>query len=148
MHATARKPEQAKELQDIKTEQLSIAALDTSDPDAIRHWAAQLQGKTKFDVSHSFGPCEWQYSVVIESFRSFLHSLTIQASSVIVSRVRAPYSTSSMLLESQTLHGLISPLLMLRGCWIASRPMQSALYSSYNNSWRMGFWGKAALSPT
>lgn len=54
MHATARKPEQAKELQDIKTEQLSIAALDTSDPDAIRHWAAQLQGKTKFDVSHPF----------------------------------------------------------------------------------------------
>lgn len=51
VHATARKPEQAKELQGLKTEQLSISALDTSDPDAIRHWAAELKGHKKFDVS-------------------------------------------------------------------------------------------------
>ena len=51
VHATARRPEQAKELQDIKTQQLSITSLDTSEPDTIRHWAAQLQGQKKFDVS-------------------------------------------------------------------------------------------------
>ena len=51
VHATARRPEQAKELQDIKTDQLSITSLDTSDPDTIRHWAAQLKGQKKFDVS-------------------------------------------------------------------------------------------------
>ena len=51
VHATARKPDQAAELQAIKTEKLAITALDTSEPDAIRHWAAHLQGQRKFDVS-------------------------------------------------------------------------------------------------
>lgn len=50
VHATARKPEEAKQLQDLKTKDLTIAALDTSDPNAIRQWAAQLKGQRKFDV--------------------------------------------------------------------------------------------------
>jgi len=49
VHATARKPDEAKGLQDLSTEKLTIAKLDTADPDSIRSWAKKLKGQQQFD---------------------------------------------------------------------------------------------------
>ncbi len=51
VHATARKPDEAKGLQGLATEKLTVGQLDTADPDSIQKWAKKLKGQPKFDVS-------------------------------------------------------------------------------------------------
>lgn len=51
VHATARKPDASKGLQDLKrnNESLSLATLDVANPNSISAWAASLQGRKQFD---------------------------------------------------------------------------------------------------
>ena len=54
VHATARKPDQAKGLQELASEKLSIGQLDTGDEKSIKAWAKKLKGQQQFDVR---APC-------------------------------------------------------------------------------------------
>lgn len=50
VHATARKPQEAKGLLELEGDSLKVEALDTSEPESIQKWAASLRGQAKFDV--------------------------------------------------------------------------------------------------